>query len=367
MPEKDCRGGETFESRGLEAPFGKAVVGLVRQAMGCPSVWVFAKPPNMRKLAGAGGTPNHRLLWRVWYWGWAQRAGDAGERKESKELLVDFLGRQFGKMPTGPAEGQLWGETLTTSHYQLWLLGTAGLRYLARFHDDRDLLDLTGKWFRRELYCWNLLERDGHVFSPGSRTSINYTDVRTVARSLLMGVPAPSRVGSTRPIPGRPNEPEGPFWTSTYNVGCWIVRASIREGDDLGGAAGPEHATEETLLRNSLFCHTKPGGDVRFLFPYFTKASAALFWTARLGDRWVNSPYHPGQINNRPNPYPPPDFSGARVAVIPGAQDPAEMTRAFAAGEPWEGDVQPLDESSNDGDDDEFPDDDLGCEYEPES
>ena len=361
VPQPDCSGGQKFESRGLEAPFGNAVVGLVRQAMGCPATWVFKQPPNIRKLAGVGGTPNHRLLWRTWYYGWAERAGDEGQKKESRELLTDFLKRQWGKTQTGSPEGQLWGETLTTSHYQLWLMGVAGARYLAWHHGFEELMELTGKHFRRELYGWNLLERDGHVWSPGSRSSINHVDVRTVARAMLMGVEAPSRVGSTRPIPGRPNEPQGPFWNSPYNVGTWIMRVLLSGGDDLGGTAGTGHQVEETLLRNSLFCSTKPNGDCRFLFPYFTKASAALWWTARLGGRWVNSPYHPGEINNRANPYPAPDMAGANLAVIPGAQDPKGKAIEPPTGE-VEMDEQVEIESSDDGDDDEFPDDDLGSE-----
>ena len=322
-PEERCSGGQTFGSRGLEAPFGNAVVGLVRQAMGCPTTWVFRRPPNMRKLAGVGGTPNHRLLWRVWYRFWAERAGTEGEKQESHTLLTDFLLRQFGKTKTGPAEGQLWGETLTTSHYQIWLLGTAGARYLARHHQNQDLIDLTGQWFRRELYGWNLLERDGHVFSPGSRSSINHVDVRTVARSMLMGVPAPARLGSSRPIPGRPNEPDGPWWVSTYNVGTWILRELLREGDDVGGTAGPDHVTEPTVLRNSLLAYSR-GADWLFLFPYYTKASDALWWTSRINGHLIDSPYHPGQIKNRSNPYPPPDMAGAKLKVVEGAQDPAK-------------------------------------------
>jgi hypothetical protein len=325
-PAMDCSGAQTFVSKGFEAPFGNAVVGLVRELAGCPSAWKLRPPPEMRGHGSVGGTPNHRLLWRTWYYGWAMRAGDRAAQAEARRLLSEFFESQF------ESEGQYWGETLTTSHYQIWLLGVTGARYIARHYRDQVLLDLTGKWFRRELWLYDLLARDGHVFSPGSRSSVSTVELRTVAYSLLRGKPAPNRLSDpNRPIPGRPNDPAGHFWKDVYNVGAWMLRELIRGGDDVGGAAGPDHTTEVPLLRDPLYVYTR-GEDYLFVFPRLTRASDALFWTARVGGARMDAPYRKGEIKDLVNPYRTPELPGAQLVIVPGVS--AEPRAAIRAGAP---------------------------------
>jgi hypothetical protein len=43
-PPACASGGQLGTSKGLEAPWGTAVVGVCRRALGCPSTWTFAAP-----------------------------------------------------------------------------------------------------------------------------------------------------------------------------------------------------------------------------------------------------------------------------------------------------------------------------------
>lgn len=285
--------------------------------MGCPSEWIFRGPRSTDKYGARSGTPNHRLLWRVWYYGWAMRVGSGAEKADARQRLIDFITGDF------TSEGQQWGETLNTSHYQLWLLGMAGARYIARHYEDCEIVELTGKWFRRELYIYRLLQHEGHVYSPGSRSKEPTVELRDVVYAMLMGQPAArSLKRPNRPLTAGPNDPNSSWWSDVYNVGAWILRVLIRDGDTIGGTAGSEHLTEESVLRAPLHVYTK-GEDFLSLFPKLVKGNSdALFWVARIKGKLMTSPYHNGEINrDLENPYPVPgDWTDAKLVVVPGVK-----------------------------------------------
>lgn len=295
-------GGQDAGSNGAEAPFGEAVVGLCRRALGCPSTWTLAPPPEGYKFKG---TPNHKLLWRVWYYGWSRLMGTPDQVSESKDMLLDFFAVQVegGHQAIGGAN-----EVLTSSHYQIWANGMTCARLLAVYHDDPELLGATGRWWRGEKALHDVLQRGGSIDAPGARFKDGQqgpNQLRDVIYAMIRG----------EPLSGNPGKPNSAWWSDYYNVAAWTLRELQRLGDDLGGAADAGPA-DLPALRDPLEVYTQ-GDDYVFVFPVMRGALEPLFWTARIGGQVQYAPYVAGTPVD--NPFPPPDLPGAALTTIPGS------------------------------------------------
>lgn len=298
------QGGQTAGSSGLEAPFGEAVVGLCRMALGCPAQWKLARPPESYHHSG---TPNHKLLWRVWYYGWARLAGTPAELDDARSFLISFYTtqEQFGHQAISAGAN----EVLNTSHYQIWTNGKTCARLLAVRYADRDLLDATGEWWRHETALYDALQRGGSIDAPGARFKEGQagpSQLRDVIYAMIMGWP----------LSGSPGNQNAAWWDQYYNVSAWTLRELLRMGDDLGGAkkAGPADLPK---LSDPLHLYTN-GADYVFVFPKLTGALEPLFWVARLNGQTTYAPYVAGTPGD--NPDPPPDLPGAQEQIIPGVQ-----------------------------------------------
>ncbi len=332
----DCSGGQTSKSRGIERQAGNAVAGLVRQHLGCSSIWSLAPAPDMKGyLEGSRGTPNHRGLLRLWRYGYAQRAAGEAERAAARYWLADFLKKQF------TAEGQQYGEIMTTSHPQIWAQIRSAARALSSrplnhhrvaLPGEEEIFDLAGQCYRRQLYLYRELEVKppevaeecvGYVLAPNSRSAGAHSDIHTVEYALLEGRPAPGRFDNpSRPMQGDPNDPDGRWWYNFYSIGVWAARRLIRDGDDLGGAAGEHHRTEPALLRNPLYIERlRP--DVRFSFRHLTKSGGPILWfTGRKDGRYFDAPYFRHNAKNLDCPFEMERWPGAQFTVIQGANRP---------------------------------------------
>ncbi len=293
-------GGEDAGSRGAEAPFGEAVVGLCRAALGCKATWTFAAPPDSYRYKG---TPNQKLLWRVWYYGWAQRAGTAAQKTDARDFLVDFFEteRASGHYAQGNAD-----EVLTTSHYEIWSNGMTCARLLALHYKESKLLSVTGRWWRSEKALLDLLQRDGSIDAPGARFSPGQagpSNLRDTLYAMLSG----------RPLPGKAVVPTAPWWSDYYNVGAWTLREILRTGDDLTVVgAGP---SDLPPLHDPLNLHVK-GADYVFEFPQLRGALQPIFWVARIGGTVTRAPYVDGTPVTPSMPAP--KLPGATLTVVPG-------------------------------------------------
>jgi hypothetical protein len=316
----DCTGGQVFQSRGLEKQAGNAVVGLVREQMGCPFVWQPKPCPNMEGyLEGHRGTPNHRLLLRTWDYGWeASRGGNNPDRDRAEHWLADFFERQDSM------DGWMYGEPLTTNHGQLWDVGVYGARYLAGKHGSKRICDAVDRHLRQAKYMYMALDIDGHVLGPSCRCgpygkkdeevalSMATLNLRTVEYALMRGVDPPNQLlHPDIPLPGRPNNPDSPWWRDVYNVGVWIARRMRAEGYNFGG--GPE----QPILRDAMRIERK-GNEMIASYAHITKAQDVCFWAGRRSGKFVSAPFHGGRVENKDNPYPPPPIPGATVLEIPG-------------------------------------------------
>src|SRR5579859_6860980 len=76
---------------GFEAIWGRDVVGVCRRAIGCASDWGESTP----NTADEGrGTPNQKLLWCVWYYGWAYEKGTKADVRDARRQLLSYLALQ---------------------------------------------------------------------------------------------------------------------------------------------------------------------------------------------------------------------------------------------------------------------------------
>jgi hypothetical protein len=298
------QGGQDASSVGAEAPFGEAVVGLCRRVLGCPSVWSFAPPPMGYQYKG---TPNHKLLWRVWWYGYAQAAGSAQEVSEARTFLIQHFEAQLsaGHQALGPKGN----EVLNVSHYQIWSNGMTCARLLAVHYADSELEQVTGRWWRHERALYDLLEREGSIDAPGARYKPGQagpSDLRDTLFAMLRG----------SPILGNAKNPNGAWWSNYYNVAAWTLRELLRLGDDLGGAAGAG-PFELPRLSDPLHVRTR-GNDFVYEFPRLLGALEPLFWVARIDGVKQYAPYTTGTPVD--NPYPAPELPGATVTIVPGVQ-----------------------------------------------
>ncbi|HEY1696141.1 MAG TPA: hypothetical protein VGG39_28435 [Polyangiaceae bacterium] len=295
------QGGQTANSGGLEGPLGTAVVGLCRQAIGCSSTWTFAAPPDADR---DGGTPNQKLLWRVWYYGWALRAGTAAQQSDARSFLQSFFdaGESTGHYAIGNAD-----EVLTTSHYEIWSNGMTCARLLSVVNADATILAATANWWTEEVALYDLLGRSGSIDAPGARFAeggAGSSDLRDTIFAMIQG----------RTPAGHASDPNAAWWDDYYNVAAWTLREDFRRGDGLGGAA---HATQADLphLHDPLQVYTR-GDDYVFSFPQLRVALDPLFWVARIGGVTTYAPY-PGAPGASPTP--PPALQGATLLTVPGS------------------------------------------------
>ena len=297
------QGGQQAGSSGAEAPFGEAVVGLCRQALGCASTWTLAPPPMGYQFQG---TPNHKLLWRVWWYGWARAAGTPTDVSDARAFLVQFFDSQLAA--GHQALNTNANELLNTSHYQIWSNGMTCARLLAVHYADAELSAATGQWWRNERALYDLLERGGSIDAPGARFKDGQAgpnDLRDTIFAMLRG---------TQPL-GKAKDPNAVWWEHYYNVAAWTLREILRLGDDVGGATG-SGPFDLPLLSDPLHVRTN-GSDYVFEFPKLRGALQPLFWVARIGGQTQYAPY----VNGTPvdNPFPPPALPGASVTIVPGA------------------------------------------------
>jgi hypothetical protein len=301
-PESQDPQASPLLAQGVEQPFGDAVRGLCHMALGLPTDWVFAAPPSDYRNSG---TPNQKLLWRTWYYGWALRAGTSAQKLDARQFLLDLLtaGFDYGHQNLSDAN-----EVLTASHYQLWAQGVAGARLLAWKSSDSTVLAATGRWWRGEKALYDVLARDESIDAPGARFpdgQAGPNGLRDVVYAQLTG----------RPLPGRAGTPTSPWWDDKYNAAAWMIRELQRGGDDLGGA-GTAGSADLPLLRDPLYVYSR-GADYVFVFPQMHGALEPLFWSARIGGVKSYSPYAPGAPTTPA--VPAPELSGAMLKVIPGS------------------------------------------------
>jgi hypothetical protein len=307
--EPACGAGDPTDlpnSGGYEAIFGKEVVATCRRALGCSTNLAVATPNTADERVG---TPNQRLLWRVWYYGWAYEKGTVAQRSAARAQLLAFLQTQdrYGHEAIA-ATGYDANEILTGSHYEIWSNGMTCARLISHLHQDGPVLDATAKWWRGEAALYRLLARGGSIDAPGARYFPGQTggsnQLRDVVHAMIVGAPLPKPA----------NQADGAWWSQYYNVAAWTLRELFRTGDDLGGAARVTNA-DLPVLRDPLYVNTR-GSDWVFEFPKMRGALDPLFWVASIHGVKSYAPVVGG--NPESSSVPAPLLPGAALVVVPG-------------------------------------------------
>lgn len=261
---------------GAEHEMLQAVANLSRLAMGTPScdpslvdpTWVFGPPPAAYLT---GGTPNQKILARVWNYGWARwsTTSTAQQKADSRTALLNFLNDQhtYGHYTAAQAD-----EVLTSSHFQLWGAAIAGAYQLAlpnsRAALDADVRDAARRWWASERALWDRLVINGQIDAPGAR----------FPNSSFFG-PNNLRDDVYRMLNGQnPNQVRTCADDKYYTV-SWILRwvnTTAGAGPALGQPVSGETATPR--IRQTLCIYKlNTSGEWAFYFPVLT-ATDPLYW-----------------------------------------------------------------------------------------
>lgn len=316
--------------QGAEHPQLRAVTALARMAFGFPATckeasvvitpnWQFDPVADYASLSS--GSPNHRLLARTWYYGWALRSGTAAQKADARTLLEEFIRRQ----------SQTWGhyssqanadEILTSSHFQLWAAGITAAYVLALanggvIQNGQDpytsgdtavpsVRNAARRWWLEEKKLWDFLVSfeggEAVIDAPGAR--INFTgpiELRDLIYKLLKGQ-----------IPSKSAQ----WWDQCYNSGARMMR-DLNNGAISPSVLGTPLAGEviDPKVHDTL-CIYRRGADYLFSFPQLRAAGDPLFWTARVGPNHAYGALQSGKPV-LPNPPPTPEVTAAFQGVVP--------------------------------------------------
>jgi hypothetical protein len=290
----------------------RAVANIARMAIGTTCTdpdttpWTFGPPPA---TYFDGGTPNQKMLVRVWHYGWALRARPA-DLSTIRATLLDFINRQQQVSgSTGPlghyATALGANEELTSSHYQLWS-GALAASYLFAIANGGTLMttsqtstpetavrDATRKWWSDEQALYDRIYTNNVLDAPGGRFASDTpidgplitNELRDDIYRLLRGL-APAR---TR------NCSSDRYFTSSFVMQALAAKSVPRLG------LPPANHTASPKLYDTL-CVYRMGADWTLYFPAMRSVTGALYWVEyRNGDiHRAAVPYN----GVKPMPYP---------------------------------------------------------------
>lgn len=291
----------------------RSVANIARMAIGTscvdpdPTLWTFGPPP-----AGYfdGGTPNQKMLVRVWHYGWALRARPA-DLATIRSTLLDFVNRQqqvtgsggpFGHYATAAGAN----EELTSSHYQLWS-GAMAAAYLYAIADggtltttsetstrETQIRDAVRRWWADEQALYGRIYTNNQLDAPGARFASGFpmtgalitNALRDDVYRLLRGL-APVRVrncSSEKQV------------TSSFVMQALAAKGVPRLGQP------PANYTAGPKLYDTL-CVYRMGSDWTLYFPAMRSVSGALYWVELRNNeiRRASVPYN----GVKPMGYPP--------------------------------------------------------------
>lgn len=251
-----------------------------------PASWTLGAPPA---TYFDGGTPNQKMLVRVWHYGWALRTGSM-ELATARTTLLDFINRQQSAVSGGPLGHHATtigaNEELTSSHYQLWS-GAMAAAYLFAIANGGTLTttshtttpetavrDAARKWWSDEqalfdrIYTLGKLDGPGARFAKGNSTTGPLTTnvYRDDIYKLLQGLtPAKAR-----------NCSSDRYYTASFVMQAMKAKSIPRLGQ------APAGYTPGAKLYDTL-CVYRMGADWTLYFPTMRSVTGALYWVENRG------------------------------------------------------------------------------------
>lgn len=282
------------------------------------SPWTFGPPPASYFN---GGTPNQKMLVRVWNYGWALRTRPS-DLANIRSTLLDFVNRQqqFTSGSNGPlghyATTLDANEELTSSHYQLWA-GAMAAAYLYAIANGGTLTsasdattpetairDAVRKWWSDEQALYDHIYTNGVLDAPGARfaNSVATGDplttniLRDDIYKLLQGLP-PNKVRTCS---------ADRFYTSSFVMQSLSSKGVARLGQPPSG-----YVTSPKLY--DTLCVYRMGSDWTLYFPTMRSVSGGLKWTEFRGGHMRRPPVP--WDGSKPTAYLP---NSATLDAIPG-------------------------------------------------
>ncbi len=297
----------------------ESLANLSRLAIGTaacqPSVvdptWSDVKPTSYL----TGGTPNQKLMARVWYYGWALRMGTASDKSDARSQLLDFITRQtntWGDYATASGAN----EELTSSHYQLWSAAMASAYLLAIANGgvvnsssasstpETAIRDAARQWWADEKVLLGLLvDGSGQIDAPGARFSNTGLEGDNIYRDdiykLINGQSGYHARSCT----------EDQYYTASFDLQA-LNAVGISVSTNLGNP--PSGSTASARLYDTL-CIYKSGSEYAYYFPTMRGVTDPLYWVQyRLPEGKTYAPLPPSA------PGKPRDFPGATLTVVTG-------------------------------------------------
>jgi hypothetical protein len=265
----------------------RSVANIARLALGCDPAtsdpqgagWVLDKPPA---TYFDGGSPNQKMLVRVWHYGWALRV-NSPELSTARSTLLDFINRQ--QQFTG-ASGTPYGhyatllganEELTSSHYQLWAASLAAAYLYAIANGgtvnanspnttpETGIRDASRKWWSDEKALYDRIYTNNQLDAPGARfpnsnffgTNVLRDDIYRLLRNL-----APVKVRTCT--------------ADKYYTSSFVLQALRNLGISALGNP-PSGYTPSPKLYDTL-CVYRYGSDWTLYFPVMRSVSDPLYW-----------------------------------------------------------------------------------------
>lgn len=267
----------------------RSVANIARMAIGSScvdpdtsSVWTFGPPPA---TYFDGGSPNQKILVRVWHYGWALRTRPA-DLNTIRATLLDFINRQQQVTASGGPLGHYAttagaNEELTSSHYQLWS-GAMAAAYLYAIADggtltttsetttrETQIRDALRRWWSDEQALYDRIYTNNQLDGPGARFAnnhptgppLNSNELRDDVYKLLRGLsPAIFRsCSSERQV------------TSSFVLQALAAKGVPRLGQPPAGWT-PSPKLYDTL------CVYRMGQDWTLYFPVMRSVTGALYW-----------------------------------------------------------------------------------------
>jgi hypothetical protein len=275
------------------------------------SPWTFG-PPTANDLTG--GTPNQKMLVRVWNYGWALRT-PGSDLANIRSTLLDFINRQqqltASNGPLGHYATDLnANEELTSSHYQLWA-GAMAAAYLYAIANGGTLTsasdsttpetavrDAVRKWWADEQALYDRTYTNGTLDAPGARFP------NTSPPGTHTGDPSATNIlrdDVYKMLQGLPPVKVRTCSADRYYTGPFVMQSLTAKGVARLGQPPAGYVTKPKLY--DTLCVYRMGSDWTLYFPAMRSVTGALYWVEFRNGHY-NRPPVPWD-GSKPTPYLP--------------------------------------------------------------
>lgn len=246
------------------------------------SPWTFGPPPA---TYFDGGTPNQKMLVRVWNYGWALRT-PGSDLANIRSTLLDFVNRQQQVTGSGGPLGHYAttinaNEELTSSHYQLWA-GALAAAYLYAIANGGTLTsasesttpetavrDAVRKWWADEQALYDHTYTNGVLDAPGARFANSPATGDPIMTNIL-------RDDIYKLLKGLPPVKVRTCSADRFYTGSFVMQSLSAKGVPRLGQPPAGYSVSPKLY--DTLCVYRMGSEWTLYFPSMRGVTGALYW-----------------------------------------------------------------------------------------